>query len=32
MNDNTKFNPDKTVIIDQLQAKVNASPFLLVID
>lgn len=29
---NPKVNPDKTVIIEQLQAQVNASPFLLVID
>lgn len=32
MSDQTKFNPDKTVIIDELQARVNASPFLIVID
>lgn len=32
MSNPTKINPDKTVIIEQLQAQVNASPFLLVID
>lgn len=32
MSNHTKVNPDKTVIIEQLQAQVNASPFLLVID
>ncbi len=32
MSTEHKMNPDKTVIIDSLMAKVNASPFLLVID
>lgn len=32
MSTEKKFNADKTTIIDGLKAKVNASPFLLVID
>lgn len=32
MSTEKKFNSDKTVIIDDLKARVNASPFLLVID
>ena len=32
MSTEKKVNADKTIIIDDLKAKVNASPYLLVID